>query len=215
MSTNICSLTAINAQTPNQVLKCEDIPENPSDLDRELPDGASFPSGRRYVPHWLVPQSKQNERYLASNNANAAFKNNAEEDEPSAVLLHYTYGSRAVNAWGKGIEVLTKLAKPPRPSQTVAAMGPSRRINDRNVAINKRDKARELDGAAGGNFTAGTGTGGLVKSEGDTLDGDEVMLFFWANSKDARERRVQQTKENARRMESWRNGVVQGVVTSF
>jgi hypothetical protein len=137
--------------------------------------------------HWLVSQSKQNKVYMAPNSANGAFKNNAEEDESLAVLLHYTHSARAVNAWGHGKEVLAKLTKPPCPSQTVAAMGPSRSINDMNLTINKQDKAQDLDRAGGGNFTAKTGTGRLVKLKDDTLDRDEVILFFWANSKATKE----------------------------
>ena len=124
---------------------------------------------------------------MAPNNVNGAFKNNAEEDEPLVVLLHYTHSARAVNAWGHGKEVLAKLTKPPCPSQTVAAIGPPRSINDRNLTINKWDKAQNLNGASGGNFTAETGTGRLVKLKDNTLDRDEVILSFWANSKATKE----------------------------
>ena len=165
--------------------------------------------------HWLDPD--KNNPDLTPNNTNAAFKKNTEKDEPSGLLLHYTYGAKAVSKWGCGKEVLTKLAKPPRPSPSAAvtAMGPHRTVNNRQVAIDKRDRAQNPDGAGGGNFTARTETGEFETSEGETLDGDEVMLFFWGNSKAARERHHQKAEEDARRMESWRNSVVQGVVTSF
>jgi hypothetical protein len=51
------------------------------------------------------------------------------------------------------------------------------------AAIRKLDQAQS---SGAGGFTTGTGTGGLVESEGQAMwDEDEVMLFFGGNSQAA------------------------------
>lgn len=165
--------------------------------------------------HWLAARDLG----LADvpNNTNAAFKTDTENDQPSGLLLHYTYGARAIKLWGRGTDVLKALVKHPRPDPVPQSpMGPTKTQGDRKVAIRKRER-HQNDGAGGGSSLAGTGTEGLpaVELEDEMLDGDEVMMFFWTNSKVARERRFQEAKESFRRMERWRGEVVQNPVASF
>jgi hypothetical protein len=89
-------------------------------------------------------------------------------------LLHYDYGAAAVNCWGRGKDVLQKLANPPRPSTPVPApTEPPKTTHDRTAVIRKLEEAGNLDGA---------GTGELVESEGRAWDEDDVILFFWGTS---------------------------------
>jgi hypothetical protein len=46
----------------------------------------------------------------------------------------------------------------------------------------------------------------LVESQAK-WDEDDVMLFFWGNSKVATERHLKKVGENAQRIEQWRGGV--------
>ena len=141
---------------------------------------------------------------MVPNNSDAAFKEYTKKAKPSDLLLHYNYGAAAVKRWGRGKEVLTKLANPPHPPVPgPAPAGPQRTIHDRAAAIRKRFQGRSSGGA-------GAGTGGEVESEGQAMwDEDEVMLFFWGNSGAAKERHLKKVAENTRRLEQWRGGLPQ------
>ena len=51
---------------------------------------------------------------MIPNNSDATFKKATKKAKPSDLLLHYTYGAAAIRHWGRGTEILTKLATPPR-----------------------------------------------------------------------------------------------------
>jgi hypothetical protein len=99
--------------------------------------------------------------------------------------LHYNYGAAAIKLWGKETQVLQDNAKYPRPPPPEPAeMGPSKTTHNRTV-----------------------------DSEGQALwDEDDVMLFFWGNSKAAKERHCKKLEESTRHMEEWREGVAQDSV---
>jgi len=156
----------------------------------------SYPTGR-YTLQWLQTPV-QSVASMVPNNADAAFKINTNKPKPSDLLLHYNYGAAAVKRWGRGTEILQNRPNLPRPAPT----GPSRTVHDRTVAIRKRGVARNLGGASAGN-TAGAEA---------KWDEDDVMLFFWGNSKAATERHVKKVGENTRRIEQWRGGVPQDSV---
>jgi len=111
--------------------------------------------------------------------------------------LHYNYGAAAVQRWGTGVDVLWNKFPPPKPIPAVA--GPSKSVHDREIAIKKRDAAR-----AG---LSTTGQGALAEQEEAGWDADDVMLFFWGNTRAARDRHAKQVRETAQRMEQWREGV--------
>lgn len=122
------------------------------------------------------------------------------------MLLHYNYGAAAVKIWGRNTAVLERLTTPPRPQEPIPAeAGPSTYVHDRTIAIQKREEAKNR-------AEAGTRAGaGLVESEGPaTWDEDDVMLFFWGNTKAAQERHLKKANEDARHIEQWRGGVPQG-----
>ena len=118
---------------------------------------------------------------MIPNNSDATFKKATKKAKPSDLLLHYTYGAAAaVRRWGRGTEILTKLATPPRPQVPVPApAGPRRTIHDRDSTVRKRPKGQSTGETGAGSSLAGAGTAGLVESEGQVIwDEDEVMLFF-------------------------------------
>jgi hypothetical protein len=199
---------ATNPQTPNRILKTEDIP--PRHTRRQISEDVSFPPRSRYTLQWLVDPGDE-VTFMIPNNSDAAFRKNTRKPKPSDLLLHYNYGAAAVKCWGRGLEVLQNCANPPRPPVPVPApTGPSRTIHDRETVIHKLREARDPGGAGAGSSTAGAGTGGLVESEGQAMwDEDDVILFFWGNSQAAKERHLKKVSENTRRMERWRGGVPQ------
>jgi hypothetical protein len=163
-----------------------------------------YPTGR-YTLQWLeTPEQNAASMATVPNNADAAFKRNTEKPKPSDLLLHYNYGAAAVKRWGRGTKILQNRPNIPRPKR------PSRTIHDRTVAIRKREEARNSGGATAGSSAAGAGTG-LAESEcqpeATKWDEDDVMLFFWGNSKAATERHLKKVGENTQRVEQWRGDV--------
>ena len=151
---------------------------------------------------------------MVPNNSDATFKKWTRKLKLSDLLLHYTYGAAAVKHWGRGVDVLQDLTKPPRLNVPVSALaGPSTIIHDRSVAIRKREEALVASEAGAGKAIAGAGrararAGELVESEGQAMwDEDDVMLFFWGNSRAAEERHLKRDNENTERMEKWREAV--------
>jgi hypothetical protein len=114
-------------------------------------------------------------------------------------LLHYNYGAAAVNCWGRGKDVLQKLANPPRPSTPVPApTEPPKNTQDGTAVIRKLEETGNLGGA---------GTGEMVESEDQVWDEDDVILFFWGNTQAAKERNLKKVGESTRRTEQWREAV--------
>ena len=148
---------------------------------------------------------------MIPNNSDATFKKASKNAKPSDLLLHYTYGAAAVRRWGRGTEILTKLATPPRPQVRVPApAGLKRTIHDKGATVRKRSKGQSTAENGAGSSTAGAETAGLVESEGQVIwDEDEVMLFFWGNSEAAKERHLKKVRENTQRLEQWRGDVAQ------
>ncbi|KIM36071.1 hypothetical protein M413DRAFT_78713 [Hebeloma cylindrosporum] len=197
-------------KTPNHILTTDDVPPR---HNRDLAEDVDYPpDGTRFTLQWLVDApAVVTALQIVPNNNDAAFKKRTRKPKPSALLLHYNYGAAAVKHWGKGIDVLRKRVKPPRPSIPVAAPapGPSKGSASKTGAAHGRSRAR-----AGAGHARPTAEAGMsVEPEGEAeWDEDDVMLFFWANTPAARERLRQQDEENTQRMERWREGVPQGSV---
>lgn len=192
---------APDPQSPNHILEIDDIP---SRHERKLLMDVGYPTGSRYTFQWLDSgQSRKHVTAMIPNNSDAAFRKNTEKPKPSDLLLHYNYGAAAVKCWGRGTEVLQNRANPPRPS--VPPAGPSGTTHDIDAAIGKLGEAQNPDPSR-----AGAGPGELVESEGQAMwDEDDVMMFFWGNSKGARERHLEEVNESTGRMEQWRSGVAE------
>jgi len=119
------------------------------------------------------------------NNTDATFRRGTRKPKPSHLLLHYTYGAAVVKHWGQNKDVFMNRPNIPRPMVSVEAPRDAPKvISDRSKTTAKLDKARGLktdaqDGAPGGPADS---------VEGDMYDEDDIMLFFWGNSKAATER---------------------------
>lgn len=143
-------------------------------------------------------------------NSDAAFRNHSRAHKPSPLLLHYNYGAAAIKNWGHGKEVLKKLIpKPPHPEVPVTPLtppaGPSYTKHGRGITVAKLKAARDPGGVGGG-------TGGLVESEDQEWDEDDMMLFLWGNTQAAKDRHLEKASKDARRIEQWRGDVPQGSV---
>ncbi|KAJ6475180.1 hypothetical protein DFH09DRAFT_1109292 [Mycena vulgaris] len=131
------------------------------------------------------------------------------------MLLHCNYGAAAVKWWGHGADLHLGISNQPiisRPSVPVpAATGPIR---------TKRTPA-QLDASiqkrATGNM-GGSGSGHRDREaaqEGEVMDPDEIVMFFWSRNPAAVERRKREAEdrkreeeERASRMEQWRESVL-------
>ncbi|KAF9519550.1 hypothetical protein BS47DRAFT_1481999 [Hydnum rufescens UP504] len=124
------------------------------------------------------------------------------------MLLNYHYGAAAIKRWEHQLEVFQNYPNPARPPVPVpASMGPKRTNNDRTVSIFKRQAARYAN-EAGPSGVAGDQPEEIMESEDQKRwTEDDVMLFLWANSPVAKERRHREVEEHNWHME-WRRGVI-------
>ena len=90
--------------------------------------------------------------------------------KPADVLLHYNYGAAVVKQWGKNSSVLTNCPDVPHPFVPIP--------DDHNTAIQKWAAAVSQGGQ--GARSEGGATDFEVQ---DKWDEDDLMLFFWSNSK--------------------------------
>ncbi|KAK2462242.1 hypothetical protein APHAL10511_005738 [Amanita phalloides] len=188
LHTGLDSRKAVILKTPNPYLQPRDIPHpDPTDIVHNLSDEVSYPRHVRYTLQWLIP-----DKYLEvmiPNNRDAAFKKHTRKAKPSDLLLHYNYGTATVKWWGHNTEVLDQYEFP-RPKAPVAA--PSTSKGDRTTR--KHGAVRATDGEP------------EEESGKRAWDEDDVVLFFWSNTRAARERRSKKMQEDAQRMDQWRKG---------
>lgn len=200
-----CSTCLTFGQTPNHVLISSDIPQR-AQRALDLPDDLMYPDGLRYTLQWLINQDPWSSLAIP-NNLDAAFKTYSQKPHPSDLLLHYNYGAAAVKRWGHGTEVLQSRPNLSRPTVPMAApLGPTRIVNNRSTAIEKRDASRSMVEDGSGDTPAGDRSLKMVDSEVDKArwDEDDVMLFFWGNSPAAVDRHRKKQED----MEQWRQGVL-------
>ena len=124
--------------------------------------------------------------------------------KPADLLLHYNYGAAVVKKWGRNVGVLANRPNIPRPSVLVPAALGSTVDNDRSVVIQKWAAAMSKGGQGVGSESEGAAADSEVQKEWDE---DDVMLFLWGNSKQAREWHAQREREHNEYMESWRAAV--------
>jgi hypothetical protein len=157
----------------------------------------SYPTNSRYTLQWIVTPDSQTLNLFPNNN-DATFMDQ-ELDKPADVLLHYNYGAAAVKKWGKNTSVLTDRPDIPRPSIRVE--------DDRNTAVQRRVAAMSQGGQCAGSERNGSEEAAGDLAEQEAWDEDDVMLFFWGNSKAAMERHAQKMQERTEYLEEWRAGV--------
>jgi hypothetical protein len=133
---------------------------------------------------------------------------NQELPKPADLLLQYNYGAAAVKRWGKNTSVMTNRPDIPRPSVPIAApMGPTRAKHDRNITIQKRAATMSQGGQGAGSKRKRSEEAAADLEVQDRWDEDDVMLFFWGNSKAALERHAQKKQERTVYLEDWRAAV--------
>jgi len=191
-------------KTPNIMLETTDVPPR---HERNIEPMVSYPSDRRYTLQWIAapPTAATLEHF--PNNSDATFANQ-ELAKPADLLLHYNYGAAVVKHWGKNKDVLTKrldIPRPPVPSPV--PMGPIPEKHNHRGSIAKRVITGVKSKFRTSGRSAGGAAGDLEDSEQVKWDEDDIMLFFWGNTKAARERRAQKERERTEYLEDWRAGV--------
>ena len=93
------------------ILKTTDI--LPRHNRTNIASDVGYPPHKRYTLQWLEDPGPADTNMIP-NNSDATFKKATKKAKPSDLLLHYTYGAAAIRRWGRGTEILTKLATPPR-----------------------------------------------------------------------------------------------------
>ena len=177
----------------------DDILPSPNRLIGPLPANVEYPNGSRYSAQWL--DRSGNMQSLLPNNSNAAFAQASAASKPAALLLHYNYGAAAVKLLGHNTHILgghAKKSRPPKPAPI--PIGPPKTVHDRSLTIEKRRIEAEEEEAK----KTRADEGGKRKA---TLDEDDVMLFFWGNSRRARERYLKAREEKRENLEQWRRGL--------
>jgi hypothetical protein len=178
---------------------------------RVMGKGLTFPDNDRYTLQWLVTPSEAS-LWVFPNNNDATFQDQT-LPKPSDLLLHYNYGAAAVKQWGKNVSVLTERPGVPRPLELVPApMGPGKVANEHLRSIKKRNAVTSKEGQ--GSRKKRKTLSGARDTDSDSVqhswDEDDVVLFFWGNSKVAQERRVREEQERGRHVEKWRDAVTGG-----
>jgi len=197
--------TVVILKTPNRILQMGDIPE------RRVPyvsNNASYPTSSRYTLQWLSNVDPSFLHYYP-NNIDASFVS-SRKDKPSDLLLHYNYGAAAVKKWGRNHAVLSDRPGLPRPqAPEPVPMGPTRTVGDRKTTITKLANAwGEEVQPQSANDGSSAGSAAAIDSEQPVWDEDDVMLFFWGNSKPAMERHAKKEQERKANIYKWRLGVV-------
>ncbi|KZP28689.1 hypothetical protein FIBSPDRAFT_927455 [Athelia psychrophila] len=150
----------------------------PDRYERAIDPDVSYPSDSRYTFQWIATVERQIILDRYPNNNDATFMDQ-QLDKPAELLLHYNYGAAAVRQWGKNFTVLVDRPDIPRPS--VIAPAP---------------KERNTSKGAAADFEAQ-----------ESWDEDDVMLYFWGNTKVAQDRNAQEEQECTVSLENWRDAV--------
>jgi hypothetical protein len=147
-------------------------------------------------------------RLFLPNNSEAAFISGTGKPKPSGLLLNYHYGAAAIKQWGHRVEALENNPHPAQPPVPVTvSTTPKMTAHDRSIAILERDAATRKN-EAGPSNVAGDQPGEVTESEDQReWTEDDFMLFFWANSPVATERRRRKAEERNQYLEEWRRGL--------
>ncbi|KAJ6631955.1 hypothetical protein B0H10DRAFT_1937691 [Mycena sp. CBHHK59/15] len=200
-------------KTPNPILLVNDIPvryQRPMGLN---PLVSYPPPTHRYTMQWLVDPLTWGTLMAIPNNNDATFHNH-HLPKPADLLLHYNYGAAAVKQWGKNISVLQDRPNIPCLLAPIAVpMGPPQKIHPCEATIKKcadHQKQQAKAGRSGPQDGDATADAAVESEAPNVWDEDDVMLFFWGNSKVAQERHAQKEKEHTEYMDDWRTAVIPG-----
>ena len=170
-----------------------------------LRGGTEYPDGSRYTLQWIVPPDPIDILYTP-NNIDARFVIGTNIPKPSDLLLHYNFGAAAVKYWCRNQSTLVKRPNIPRPKPVDPISKKEYKPFDRDALREKRAGRKEGD-VSRSDVNEPGGSGGPV--EGGGWDEDDVMLFFWGNTPQARARRMKEQGEKKAAIDQWRVGVDQ------
>lgn len=212
-----------------------DIEDIHNRVERTIHDELEYPAGERFTLHLLEdgPRRAEIDSAFPWHGRDAAFKRGTNLAKPSALLLHYNYGAAAVKRWGHHRQFLSashrrNIPRPRPTAQITPGPGrPSTTVNDRAVAIRKRERAADTAGSSKrrrgrtrkhtvgheeqGQDGSGMGNVVVEAVDGSTgWDEDDWMQFFWTNTKAARERRQVAEEEFSSHISEWVSGVSRG-----
>ena len=177
----------------------DDVPE------KRLPSDGHYPTSSRYTFQWLDNDNPYLRR-MFPNNIDASFVS-SQKPKPSDLLLHYNYGAAAVKHWGRNYAALSNRPGLPRPqAPEPVPMGPAQTVGDRTKTVTKLANARAEEVQQLANTGGSAGSAATIDSEQPVWDEDDVMLFFWGNSKPAMERHAEKEQERKEYINKWRVG---------
>ncbi|GJJ06159.1 hypothetical protein Clacol_000348 [Clathrus columnatus] len=200
-------------KTPNLVLNMEDV--SPRCTRLLTPDPLTeYPSNTRYTFQYLSNQEHQASLQAIPDNNDAMFATTPASltlPRPSALLLNYNFGVAAVENWGHNKSLLYNCLGVQRPERGAVAMGPSRvpgKEGRKSLAEKRKREDDEQKQDKAGRSSTSQNTRTQQDDEGGEYDAEDIVLFFWGNSKAARERH-QRKEENLRdSVEEWKSSVV-------
>ena len=184
------------------MLQPEDV--QPRSALYQLYPGTEYPDGSRYTLQWIVPSPSPVDNMSAPNNADARFVTSTRISKPSDLLLHYNFGAAAVKYWCRNQSTLVKRPNIPRPKPVDPISKKEYKPFDRDALREKRAGRKEGD-VSRSDVNEPGGSGGPV--EGGGWDEDDVMLFFWGNTPQARARRMKEEGEKKTAIDQWRVSV--------
>ena len=166
--------------------------------------GTEYPDGSRYTLQWIVPTPNPADSISAPNKVDARFVPGTGIPKPSDLLLHYNFGAAAVKYWCRNQSTLVKRPNIPRPKPVDPIPKKEYKPFDRDAFREKR-AGRKAGDACRSHVNEPGGSGGPV--EGGDWDEDDVMLFFWGNTPQARARRMKEEGEKKTAIDQWRVSV--------
>ncbi|GJJ06640.1 hypothetical protein Clacol_000834 [Clathrus columnatus] len=196
-----------SSKTPNHILDTDDVAPR---CGRELEEDTSYPSDARYTFQYLQQENRKSNLRIMPDNNDAAFPTTPSITlpKPAAFLLNYNFGAAAVRLWGKNKMVFENREEIQRPKIRVSNMAPKRTPGKENRErfVTKR---RKLDEQGGQGEVGPSRAPQDAQNTATTQewDEDDIMLFFWGNTKAARERRERKEQNIKESVKKWRSTV--------
>ncbi|KIJ25382.1 hypothetical protein M422DRAFT_38784 [Sphaerobolus stellatus SS14] len=188
------SRRAVILKTPNPVLEEDDVAPR-CQRYFPIPPSCSYPSDSRYTFQLFEVPTNDADRIITPDNNDATFLRSSILPKPSGLLLNYNYGAVAVKHWGRNISIFSNRPGILRPKVVTPAMGPTKTPGPVNCEKSaKKRMLREI--------------GGQEEAGASEWDEDDVMLYFWGNSRAARERHESKQQDRKDYIEDWKSSVL-------
>ena len=172
----------------------------------DLHAGTEYPDGSRYTLQWIVPPDPLSIDILYTpNNMDARFVTGTSIPKPSDLLLHYNFGAAVVKYWGRNHSILIERPNIPRPKIEDPTSKKQYKQFDRNAFRETLAGRKAGDASRRDIVKEPGGSGGPVEDAG--WDEDDIMLFFWGNTPQARARRMKEQGEKKAAIDQWRVSV--------